>query len=456
MTSPFASYQPSANSELEKLIIGGVLFDNATLALLPVLEVEDFQTFAGRNTWRAIRDLEAAGSPIDVQLLVAKLTHLEIFDSVGRPFLDECFYSMPLPYSTIEYAKLLRDATVKRRLRFAVADFLEKSAGDSLTGEELLTNLLAAISRIDVDESDATKSIGDIVKQRMSQLEVIAAERATGTHVLTGFPTGVKHLDEHIGGWQPGIASIVAARPAMGKSSLGLATADACTAAGVGVHLFSLEDTEAAYADRSMSRMSKVSAEQIRNVSLNRGELGELTMAISKLIKRGNWLVDGRSGITADEIVRAVRRKARENKTKVVIVDYIQLVKASKREGKVSRHEELTDTITTLANAAKQDGMAYVVMSQLNREVETRNDKRPVLSDLRESGSLEERAKCVVALFRGIVYSKTPDKFANDCHDKDDQPIEWHRLVELLVLKNSNGRIGTVNARFEGATTRIS
>ncbi len=125
----------------------------------------------------------------------------------------------------------------------------------------------------------------------------------------------------------------------------------------------------------------------------------------------------------------------------------MQLVK--RRQGS-SGHEALTEIITTLADAAKLDNMAYVVMSQLNREVETRNDKRPVSSDLRESGSLEERAKCIVALYRGHTYTEQPDKFASQ------SSIEWRRRIELLVLKNSNGRTGRVDATWSGETMCIS
>ncbi len=436
----------TALAEIEKLVIGGVLYDNATLALLPTLETVDFSTAAGRYTWDAIRNLEATSSPIDAALIAAQLERVSRYGRDMSDYLAACEAHFPLPYSTIEYARLLRDGSVKRRVMVAMANLVEQGTGENLTGGELLSMAIASLNGLDVDQPSDTKSIGDIVKQRMRDLEKIAADRASGARTLTGYPTGVERLDEHTGGWQPGIVSIVAARPGMGKSSLGLATADACSDFGFGVHLFSLEDTESSYADRSIARASRVSAEKLRNVDFTRADMGQVTNAVSVLIKRGHWIIDGRSGITADEIVRSVRRKARDNGTKVVIVDYVQLVK---RRSGASSHEALTEIVTTLADAAKQDGIAYVVMSQLNREVESRTDKRPVLSDLRESGSLEERAKCVVALYRGAVYSASPDKAARESN------IEWHRRIELLVLKNSNGRTGYVDATWDGATTTI-
>jgi replicative DNA helicase len=274
---------------------------------------------------------------------------------------------------------------------------------------------------------------------------------------MTGYPTGVASLDETIGGWQAGIVSIVAARPGMGKSSLGLSTADAGSAAGFGVHLFSLEDTKEAYADRTMSRTSGVPAETMRNAQLNRGQCEDILRAHAKLRGR-RWLVDGRSGLRADEIVRSVRRHRKGNDTRVVIVDYVQLVRKS--NPRQSPHEALTEIITTLADAAKQDQLAYVVMSQLNREIEKRQDKRPQLADLRESGSLEERSKCVVGLYRGAQYGDPVKGIDWDPnwkgHAYEPDPVEFGGQAQVVVLKNSNGRTGTAWASWHGPTTSLT
>jgi replicative DNA helicase len=242
----------------------------------------------------------------------------------------------------------------------------------------------------------------------------------------------------------------------MGKSSLGLSIADACSAGGFGVHVFSLEDTEESYSDRVLSRTSDIPAETLRNSDLNVGQCSAVARG-SMGLKGRRWLVDGRSGLTAEEIVRSVRRHKRANATNVVIVDYVQLVKGAPR---LQRHEALTEIVTTLADAAKQDRMAYIVMSQLNRQIEQRQDKRPQLADLRESGSLEERAKCVIGLYRGSYYGE-PTKGV-DYHDTwpghsyPPSGDEWARAAQLCVLKNSNGRTGTVWADWHGQTTRLS
>jgi replicative DNA helicase len=452
-------------SQLEMSIIGAVLIRPDMLALLPSLATDDFRNMKPRATWDAIRNLEAANAPIDVTTVGDELAKMGKLDAVGFGWLGECACLVPTVSNAIEYAHRLKDSALRQRLVESLGEFTDQARKGLITGGELLSLVMAATSRLDAEQPEDASTIGDIVKRRVREIERQEAERRNGIRSLTGFPTGVEKLDEKLGGWQPGIVSIIAARPAMGKSSLGLATADACSKTGAGVHLFSLEDTEAAYADRAMARESQVPAEDIRNCKLNRGQMDNLQGALRSLARRQGWLFDGRSGITAEEIVRSVRRRKKDNKTKVVVVDYIQLVR--KPHMRMSMHEALGEIITTLADAAKADGMAYVVMSQLNREIEKRDDKRPLLSDLRESGSLEERSKCVVGVYRGSQYKLPPKQGVDwdcDCdlkknksdrceHTPTDE--QFAAQVQLHILKNSNGRTGKVTASWHGPTTRV-
>lgn len=433
--------------DLENSIIGGLMLKPETLAQLDWLEVAHFGQPCAAQAFAAIRMLEAAGTPIDVVTVGDELLRRQLTTAHG--YLGECVVLVPTADNVIAYAKQVRDAALNRSVRRALVDVV---ACPETSGTELLSMALAAISKLDGDVPNDAVQIAELVKARLKRLGEIEEERRSGQTVLTGYPTGVESLDALIGGWQPRIVTVVAARPAMGKSSLGLATADACSASGCGVHLFSLEDSDEAYADRTMSRLSGVPAEEMRRASMNTGQMRDMNRALGGLKKRP-WLVDARSGISADEIVRSVRKHKKANNTKVVIVDYVQLVK---RPPKASAHEALTEIVTTLADAAKQDRLAYVVMSQLNRGVESRNDKRPMMSDLRESGSLEERAKCVVALYRGSYYSQDPVE-GIDYAPNQPPPSreEFARAAQLLVLKNNNGATGMVEATFHGPTTSM-
>lgn len=442
---------------LEASVLGAILCRPETLAEMPAVEVADFVDVRHRCVFTAMRNLEAASRPIDVVTVQAELARQGDVVASDFAFLGGLAMSFPTPDNVADYVRQIRSASIARKVRAAMADVVTRGDDLELEGEELLSMALASLSRIDDVTADDTVGIDVLVRKRFKQLEAIAEERANGSRTMTGYPTGVASLDDRIGGWQAGIASIVAARPGMGKSSLGLATADACSAADFGVHLFSLEDTEEAYADRTMSRGSSVPAEAMRNAQLNRGQCDSILRAHAKLRGR-KWLVDGRSGLRADEIVRSVRRHRKANDTRVVIVDYVQLVKKS--NPRQSPHEALTEIVTTLADAAKADKMAYVIMSQLNRDIEKRQDKRPQMSDLRESGSLEERAKCVVGLYRGSYYGDPIKGIDWDPswkgHACEPDQAEFDATAQVIVLKNNNGPTGTTWAHWVGETTTLS
>ncbi len=443
---------------LEASVLGAVLLRNDTLSELPRLEVDDFHDLRHRAVFAAMRNLERSGQPIDAVTVTAEVAKWAGHsDNVDIAFMGMLCLNVPTIDNALEYARQVREASLSRRIVDALDRVLNQYRREFLTGPELLTAALGALSAIDAEQPDSATPVSELVKKRLRQLEEIAQERAKGGPRLTGYPSGVEALDAKTGGIQPGIVTIVAARPGMGKSSLGLSIADGASAAGFGVHLFSLEDTEESYADRTLSRMSGVPAESMRNAEITGHQCGELARAIGRL-KGRRWIVDGRSGITADEIVRSVRRHRRANGTCVVVVDYVQLVK---RPPRMSGHEALTEIVTVLADAAKQDRLAYVVMSQLNRQIESRPDKRPQLSDLRESGSLEERSKCVVGLYRGRYYGDRPIKGVDwdpswEGHETPPSDDEFAAQVQLHILKNSNGRTGHVWATWNGPTTRLS
>lgn len=440
---------------LEAGILAAVLMRPDSIAELPRIEPDDFFDLRHKAVFSAMRNLEASNAPIDVVTVVAQVAKWAGHnDTVTMDFLGELLLDVPSSENAIEYARQLRQVSLARRVEEALGDVLARGKRLVMDGNEMLSAAFAALAKLDEDQPDSTSTIAQLAAKRFKQLEQIAQERAAGGSTLTGFPTGVAKLDAHISGVQPGIVTIVAARPGMGKSSLGLAMADGASSAGFGVHVFSLEDTEESYSDRTLSRTSGVPAEAMRNAELNGKQIGSITLNAATL-KGRRWIVDGRSGISAEEIVRSVRRHKRANGTNVVIVDYVQLVRRNPRQ---SPHEALSEIVTTLADAAKADRMAYVVMSQLNRQIESRQDKRPQLSDLRESGSLEERAKCVIGLYRGAYYG-APVKgidYGWSGHEAPPSQTEHEGTVQLHVLKNSNGRTGCVFATWNGPTTRIS
>jgi replicative DNA helicase len=441
-------------TRLEQSVIGAVLVGNDVVDLLPSLDESSFQDNRAKLVWTAIRALRDRRSPIDATTVETEIVRSGYSADWILGFLGDCAIQVPDAKNAVEYAGLIREAALHRDVQVALGQALADAKAGKLYAEELLSSAMQALSRLSAQQPDSAVTIGKAVREYCSELERLAAMKASGQDVLTGFPTGIAGLDEIMGGWQPGIPSIIAARPAMGKSSLGIATAFACALRGVGVHVFTMEDTRRTYAARCLAIQTQIPVANFGALRLSRDEYARLSPALAKLVKQDGWLVDDRSGMPADELIRSVRRHAKRNKTRVVLVDYLQLLK---RPGHCkSVHEGITENMDMLADASKQDDMAYVIMSQLNRGVEQRQDKRPQLTDLRESGSIEERAKCVVGLYRGSYYHGKPlEGIDYDDGERAPSDDEFRKQVQLLVLKLSQGQTGSVMGTWNGPTVTM-
>lgn len=455
----------SSRDILERSILGGLLLKPDAIALVPSLETDDFSDFRCRAVWSAMRQLESASKPIDAATVADVLEKDEKLEAIGDwAFLGDLAIHVPTPSNIVEYAARLRDLALVTRIAVSAGELAEEAKRGALGGSELLAMCWESFAKLGHDEPDRTQAIGALVKERLRELEQIAERRVNGAPAMTGYPTGVADLDAKIGGWQPGILHVVGARPAMGKSSVALASMDACSAAGIGAHLFSLEDSRQSHADRAIARESSVPATNLRTSDLTREQMQRIGPALNTLARRKGWIVDDRGGLTVDEIVRSVRRHAKRNGTKLVIVDYAQVIAKRRSRRDLDENEHLTEVVNALAAAAKDGtGVAYVLMSQLNREIEKRTDKRPMMADLRGSGSLEQVAKIIIGLYRGTEYFDEPQKGIDwncGCQSKgwcEHTPSHdlWERTIQMLVLKNNNGPTGSIYARWDGPTTRV-
>jgi replicative DNA helicase len=341
------------------------------------------------------------------------------------------------------HATLVRNAAVRRALALACSEILD-AAKQHEPADELLTEALRRMAALNLEQPADSEQIYNLVKARYLELGHLADAKARGESVVTGVPTGIAAVDDLVGGFQRGIVTVAAGRPGMGKSSFALACVRHASKHGVGCHVFSLEDTRAAYCDRVIAGEAHVSAEALRTLDLTADDRGRVNWAMGNFRKEQPWLVEDRAGISADEVVRSVRRKLRENKTRLVVVDYITLLRAPRD---VRRGEEaVTYSMNVLADAAKQDGIAYLVLAQLNRECEKRDDKRPMLSDLKQAGTIEERAKAVFFLYRPSKYGEVDSTGAAVPED----------VIEILIAKNNQGRCGKALAQWDGRTMRIS
>jgi replicative DNA helicase len=450
-------------------MLGGILLRNDVLSQLDVLEVEDFYDYRHKVVFQAMRNLEATARPIDVVTLENEITKAGKLDAIGGPaFLGELTLRVPTVDNVVAYAEIVVEKHQARKLMMTASEIVERGYEPDLDIAEYLdaaeAQILAATARR--SKADDAASVGTLVRRRLRELDEIAAARARGEQALTGVPTGIPALDSVVGGWQYGVVNLLCARPAMGKSATALASAEATAETGSGVHVFSLEDSWRAYADRNLARRSGVPAERIRTAELQRQDLGPLVNAVAQLKRHDRWILDERGGLSAQEIIRSVRRHCKRLQTRLVIVDYVQLVRRAPRLDENAAIDEIMTAFAAAAKDAADGPVAWLVLSQLNRKVEDRTDKRPQMADLRGSGALEERAKVIVGQYRGAYYGSEPKRdidYECSCAPKTPNAAcphrpgehDFERQLQYLLLKNNQGRTGRVFATWSGPTMEI-
>lgn len=456
--------------EAEASVLGGVLIRNEVLGQLDTLEAEDFYDHRHKVVFQAMRNLERARRPLDVVTVEAEIEKVGKLEAIGGvAFLGELVLRVPTVDNVLAYAEIVADKSRIRRLALVAGDLMQRAYETDLEVDEYFGEALRRIGELDRAKPDDAKPIGDVVKRRVREIEDLARAKQAGKPVHSGVPTGIAKLDAMLGGYPLGDLVVLAARPAMGKTAMALAAIDAATAAGFGVHVFASEGGWRMFADRCISRASSIPAQRLRAGDLSgSSDYDGIALAMVKYHHRSDrWLLDSRASLTALEIIRCVRRHKERLGTKLVVIDYITMLKRPRG----LEHDEnaaLDATITALAQAAVDDDIAYLVLAQLNRKVEERNDKRPVMSDLRGSGALEERPRVIVSPYRGSYYSAEPrvgvdyectcgasSVRGQACRCVPDRAA-FERMAQVLILKNSNGATGAVDAEWNPSTTEIS
>lgn len=462
-----------SNADVEASVLGGIFLRRSALDLPDVaqLEVEDFASPKHQAVFTAIRTLEHRSEPIDPITVEVELERTSRLAAVGGlAYLGELALRVPSLDNVAHYARLVSALSTRRRVIVALAEALDRlyaadEDDEDLSGSAAKAYALATIGAVATKSKSSARTMGAIVKRRIGQLVELSEARARGEDVMTGCPTGISSLDAKTGGYQPGIVTMIAARPGVGKSSVMLAACAATAAAGQGVHVFAFEDGVDSLADRAMSGESGVPATAIRALDLNRDQMARLGSAVNVISSRKTWLVEEEPSLYVDDICAAILRSLDENKTRLVVIDYVQLLKGP-RSGKYrasDREQELSDIGTVLMKFARDTNLAILLGSQLNRDCEKRDDKRPVKSDMRGSGTLEERAKAVIILYRGSMYGpagagdeQTTNANGESCDPYLPLDDEWAEVMELILDKNSNGPTGRIRAHWDGPTMRAA
>jgi replicative DNA helicase len=434
------------NVDAEASILGGILLRNEVLVQLDTLEVDDFYDHRHKVVFQAIRNLEATSKPIDVVTLENEIANQGKLEAIGGiAFLGELALRVPTADNVVTYAEIVTDKNQARKLMLASGDILERGYDESVEVRDYLDDAEAKIFEVTQRKAKSgPEPLKSLVKKVFSSLD----ERFKSPDGITGVPTGFADLDSRTAGLQPTELIILAARPAMGKTSFAMSLAqNAATTAGWPVLVFSLEMSSTQLAERMLCSEARVDSSALRRGQLQRQDMTNLTYAAAALSK-APILIDDTPALSLRE-VRARARRFRmskelfgDKKTGLILIDYLQLMRGSPQAAKASREQEISEISRGLKGLAKELHCPVLALSQLNRSLEQRTDKRPQLSDLRESGAIEQDADVILFIYRDVVYNKDCDESVRD-------------IAEVIIGKNRHGATGTIETRFEGRYTRF-
>ncbi len=451
-TEPEGLLPPQAQ-EVEESVLGGMLIEKeAASVCIQLLQPDDFYNPANRNVFKILQELYEKDRPLDIITVENELRDQQQLDRIGGPgYLAQLTRSVSSAANIEYHAQILIEKSIKRRLITTCNEMMRQAYDATSDPYELLDHAEQQIFELANARANlSTKSLADVLKDTLSYLEEIRGK----TSGITGVPSGLD-LDRLTAGWQPGDLIIVAARPSMGKTAFTLSMArntalfpDEEKRAPVAI--FSLEMSDQSLVQRLLTMEARISAQNARTGRLQDDEFKNLIEAAGRL-HQARIFIDDTPGLSIMELRSKCRRLKNEHDIGIIIVDYLQLMTGPQNDRNSSREQEIANISRGLKALAKELSVPVIALSQLSRAVEQRGgDKRPQLSDLRESGSIEQDADVVCFLYRPEYYGITTDEMGNSTEN----------IAEVIVGKQRNGPTDTVRlnfiedyARFENLTS---
>jgi len=427
---------PPHDRTSEMALIGGVLLDNESInAALEILRPEDFYVRSHQLIFEAMIQLNEKLEPIDVVTLSSELKKTKALEQAGGfEYLSQVVDSTPTAANVAYYARVVRALSLRRKLIHEISEISANAYSVSGDIDSFIDEVESRIFKVsEARTSPSFAKISDLVKGSIKEVERLYANQGQ----LTGVPSGFRDLDELLSGLQPSDLIIIAGRPAMGKTSFVLSMARHIgIEARKPVAVFSLEMSKEQIVMRMLCAEGKVGNSKVRSGKLSENDFPRLVEAASKLAQ-ADIFVDDTPALSVLEMRAKARRLHREKPLACVIVDYLQLMRGTSRKSE-RREQEISEISGSLKALAKELNVPVIALSQLNRSVESRQDKRPMMSDLRESGAIEQDADIIGFVYRDEVYNpETPDK----------------GIAELIISKHRNGALGTVRLSFQGEFT---
>ena len=414
--------------EAEQSVLGALMLDqNAIAGVRDILDSNDYYEERHRHIYSAAVDLHDRGEPIDIVTLRNELERRGTLARAGGvDYVAELSLVTPAATSVRHYAEIVIEHAVRRRLIEAGGEIAQYGFDDSLTATEATDRAEQRVFAIATQRNVAEAThIAPILKDTWSQLESLLGKRA----FVTGVPTNFGELDKVTQGLQPGELVILAARPSVGKTSLALNIArNASVLARHPVIVFSLEMSKDSLVQRLLCSEAAVDAFLLKTGQADASVFQRIARAMDKLTQAELW-IDDTPGLTINALRARARRMKAQHDIRLIVVDYLQLMHGGRTE---SRVQEVSDISAGLKSIAKELHVPVLALSQLSRESERRTDRRPQLSDLRDSGSIEQDADIVLFLYREGMHNAEVDK----------------SQTKLIVAKNRNGPIGDIDLVF--------
>jgi replicative DNA helicase len=431
---------PPQSIEAEMSILGGILLDNEAInRVLDNLVPDDFYRESHRKIMRAMIELNEHREPCDLITLTTILKKKGELEEVGgAPYLATLVDYVPTAANIAYYSKIVKEKAISRNLISAATEIVTDGFDDQADIEELLDKAQKAIFQISENRintpyfalsmilKDSIKYIGELYEKKES---------------ITGVPTGFIDLDQKTAGFQRGDLIIIAGRPSMGKTAFALNIAQYAAVhaqPSYPVVIFSLEMSKEQLVTRLLCSEARVDASRLRTGHLVEGDWDKIMRGADKL-HEAKIFIDDTPAISVMEMRAKARRLRAEHGIGMIVVDYLQLMRGG--SSPESRQQEISEISRSLKALAKELSVPVVALSQLNRGLESRTDKRPIMSDLRESGAIEQDADIIMFVYRDEVYNK-------------ENPDVKGR-AEIIIGKQRNGPIGTVDLTFLGEYTRF-
>lgn len=431
MSDLFADRMPPQNIEAEQAVLGAIFLEPSSLTLASeILIPEDFYRAAHQKIFNVMLKLADQGKAIDLITVTEELAVANLLEDIGGvTYLSELAGSVPTAANMEYYARIVEEKSLLRRLIRTATSI----AQDSYTREDEVEELLGDAEKRILEVAQrknvgSFQNIKDVLVRTYDNIELLNSRVGE----VTGIPTGFTELDRITAGFQRNDLIIVGARPSMGKTAFALNIAqNVATKTDETVAVFSLEMGAEQLVMRMLCAEGNIDAQRLRTGSLTDEDWGKLTMAMGALSNAAIY-IDDTPGVRVSEIRSKARRLKQEHGLGMIIIDYLQLVMGSGRSGD-NRQQEVSEISRSLKALARELEVPVIALSQLSRGVEQRQDKRPMMSDIRESGSIEQDADVIAFLYR------------DDYYDKES---ENKNIIEIIIAKQRNGPTGTIQLAF--------